>query len=232
MRAKRARGGQRVTKADRSPFNVDIRHPHTSLIAEPTHVHFPHAESDDVNRVYQSSVDSQGFQMNLTKAWAWRPEVFEAFAALRAQLTNDSALSKRDLAVLVSATAAARGDSYCALAWGTTLANQAGPSVASAVLKGEDPGALTERDRALVEWARKVVRDPNGTEAADVDRLREAGLAEREIVEATIFIAFRLAFSTVNDALGINPDWQLAGAAPKEVAEAVTFGRAVAGKPG
>ena len=35
-------------------------------------------------------------------------------------------------------------------------------------------------------------------------------------------------FSTVNDALGVNPDWQVAQGAPPEVREAVTYGRAVA----
>lgn len=188
----------------------------------------PPPESDDVQRVYASSVESQGFLMNLTRAWAWRPDVFEGFAALRGQLTKDSALSKRDLAVLVSATAAALGDSYCALAWGTTLATQSNPSVAAAVLKGEDIAAMTERDRALAQWARKVTKDPNRTAAADVGELRKAGFADREIVEATIFVAFRLAFSTVNDALGIHPDRELVAAAPKEVADAVNFGRAVA----
>jgi hypothetical protein len=55
--------------------------------------------------------------------------------------------------------------------------------------------------------------------------LRSAGLDDRTIFEATAFIAFRLAFSTVNDALGANPDWQLVGTAPPEVRSAVTYGR-------
>jgi uroporphyrinogen decarboxylase len=61
--------------------------------------------------------------------------------------------------------------------------------------------------------------------AADVEALRIAGLSEREIFEATVFAAFRMAFSTVNDALGARPDWQLAQAAPRPVRKAVTFGR-------
>lgn len=191
----------------------------------------PPPEGEGLDRIYRSSVESQGFLMNLTLAWGWRPEVFEGFAALRAQLTNDSALTKRDLSVLVSATAAAIGDSYCALAWGTTLAREASAPVASAVLKNQRPELLDTRDRALAEWARKVARDPNGTLATDVSDLREAGLTEREIVEATIFVAFRIAFSTVNDALGVNPDWQLAAAAPPEVVQAVDFGRPVATVP-
>jgi uncharacterized peroxidase-related enzyme len=182
-------------------------------------------ESDDVRRVYAAGIQSQGFLMNLTKAWAWRPDVYEDFAALRNRLTEQSTFSRRELAVLVSATAATIGDSYCALAWGTTLAKQSAPSVAAAVLQGQDDAAMTQRDRALARWARKVARDPNGTLPADVEELRQAGLSEREIVEATVFVAFRIAFSTVNDALGIPPDAQLVDAAPAPVREAVTFGR-------
>lgn len=187
-------------------------------------------QSEGADRIYESSLATQGFVMNLTKAWAWRPEVFEDFAALRAQLTNNSTLTKRDLAILVSATAAAIGDSYCALAWGTALAREAGPSVAAAVIKNESSGDLLTRDQVLAAWARKVATDPNGAQSSDVAGLREVGLTEREIVEATIFVAFRVAFSSVNDALGVSPDRELAAAAPKEVAEAVSFGRPIAGK--
>jgi hypothetical protein len=58
--------------------------------------------------------------------------------------------------------------------------------------------------------------------------LHAAGLTDQEIAEATFFIAFRLAFAVVNDALGAQPDAQLAQAAPPEVAAAVSYGRPVA----
>ena len=75
-------------------------------------------------------------------------------------------------------------------------------------------------------WARKAVENPNATTAQDVDELRAAGFPDKEILEATTFIAVRLAFSTINDAPGVMPDWQIAEAAPDEVRNAVTFGRA------
>ena len=78
---------------------------------------------------------------------------------------------------------------------------------------------------ALVRWSRQVVHDPNATTEADVDRLRQAGLSDREIFKATTWIAFRMAFSTINDALGARPDRQLAEKAPRLVREAVTYGR-------
>jgi hypothetical protein len=52
-------------------------------------------------------------------------------------------------------------------------------------------------------------------------------LSEREIVDATLVVAFRLAFTTVNGALGAQPDRQLADEAPPQVLESVTFGRAI-----
>ncbi len=185
-------------------------------------------DSPETAQVYQSSAGSQGFVMNLTKAWAWRADVFDGFAALRGQLTGASTLSKRDLAILVCATAAELGDSYCSLAWGRTLAQEAGAGVAAAVIANVADGSMSERDRRLAAWARKVVADANATTQADVESLREVGLGDREIFEATVFIAFRQAFSTVNDALGVAPDHQLVDAAPAEVRAAVGFGRAAA----
>ncbi|RZU02215.1 carboxymuconolactone decarboxylase family protein [Rivibacter subsaxonicus] len=185
----------------------------------------PPETTDAVARVYKSSQAAQGFVMNLVSAWASRPDVFESFAALRGQLTASASLSKRDQAVLVCAAASQLQDSYCSLAWGKTLAAQAGAAPAAAVLSGSDHAALTARDRALAAWARKVVSDPNSAGPSDITALRGAGLDDRAIFEVTAFIAFRLAFSTVNDALGAIPDWQVADAAPPEVRSAVTYGR-------
>jgi uncharacterized peroxidase-related enzyme len=181
--------------------------------------------SPDSNRIVEATAKEMGFEMNLTRAWAWRPDVYEAFAALRSQLTSRSKLSKRELAVMVCATASELGDSYCALAWGNTLTKEASPSVAAAVIAGQTDSSMTARDRALATWARKVVANPNATTAGDVIALREAGFTDLEVFEATAFVAFRLAFSSVNDALGVKPDRQLRERLPSEVASAVTFGR-------
>ena len=187
-------------------------------------------DSVDTARLYKSTSDAQGFVMNLAKAWAWRPDVFEGFAKLRGQLTAQSALTKRDQAVMVCAMASQLGDSYCSLAWGRTLSQEAGGPLAAAVIQNADESGLSSRDRVLADWARKVARNPNGTSPSDVAALRAAGLTDREVFEVTVFVAFRLAFSTVNDALGIAPDWQLAEAVPPEVRAAVSYGRQVASK--
>jgi len=166
-----------------------------------------------------------GYVMNLEHAWAWRPDVAEAFVAMRQQLTSNSALSAREIAVLVCASVSTLRDRYCSLAWGRRLARLCSAGIAADVLRGLDNAELTQREIALARWARQVARDPNATTGAQVDALRAAGLSDREIFEATVYVALRLAFSTVNDALGAQPDGELVEAAPEAVREAIPCGR-------
>jgi uncharacterized peroxidase-related enzyme len=169
-----------------------------------------------------------GYVMNLERAWAWRPDVAEAFALVRQQLLAGTSLTPREIALLVCATARALGDPYCSLAWGTRLAGLRGASAVAEVLRGMDPPASTAREIALRRWAEQIVNDPGSASAPDIEELRIAGLSDREIFEATVHVAFRLAFSTVNDALGMLPDHQLVAAAPPQVRAEVTYGRPAA----
>ena len=170
-------------------------------------------------------LEDLGYVMNGSRLWSHDPEALEALFDLLGQVTRTGALSLRHRGILVTACAASLGDSYCSLAWGTKLADEAGVDLAAAVLRGDDTG-LDEGERALARWARAVARDPNGATAEDVEELRRAGLGDREIFAATVYVALRLAFSTVNDALGVRPDAGLVASAPAEVLDAVTWGRA------
>lgn len=189
-------------------------------------------DSDATSALYKGDLEADGYVMNLSRLWAWRPETSEAFAGVRKALLANSSLSSRERAVLVCATAASVGDSYCALAWGKRLASETDPSTAAAVLQSRDDATLTARERSLANWARKVVCNPNATMADDVEGLRTVGFSDLEIFDATAFIAFRVAFAIVNDALGARPDWQLAEAAPPAVRDAVTYGRKVSERSG
>ena len=75
---------------------------------------------------------------------------------------------------------------------------------------------------------RQLARDPNSTTADDVQSLRAAGFDDAQIFDLTVYVALRIAFSTVNDALGSRPDRELGIDAPVEVREAVDFGRPIA----
>lgn len=184
--------------------------------------------SPDVQRMYDADIEGYGYVMNLSRVWGHLPGAQDGLSDLLAQATDAASLSFRQRSVLVTACASALGDSYCSLAWGKRLAVDAGAGaeVAAGVLRGDD-GGLDPTEVALAGWARQVARDPNATTAADVQSLRDAGFDDAQIVAVTTFVALRIAFSTVNDALGARPDRELGEAVPAAVLDAVTFGRPV-----
>lgn len=176
--------------------------------------------------IFDADISEMGFVMNVSRLWAHRPEAMAALFELMHLVTSARPFTDRERGVLITACASAFGDSYCSLAWGTKLAGLAGPQLAAGILRGEDDG-LTAAERAMATWARRVARDPNGTSAADVAELRLAGFSDSDIFAMTVFVALRVAFSTVNDALGVRPDAEYRSEAPAAVLDAVTYGRPI-----
>jgi SAM-dependent methyltransferase/alkylhydroperoxidase family enzyme len=181
-------------------------------------------ETPESRVLFDDDLAGQGYVANASRLWAHQPHALHTVAELMEGTTKAGSLSFRQRAVLVTSAAAALGDSYCSLAWGKKLAQAATPEVAAAVIDGGTDG-LEDDEKALAVWARLVAHNPNGITNDDVERLRTAGFDDSQIFAITAFIAFRLAFSTVNDALGANPDSQLHAAVPREVRSAVSFGR-------
>ena len=178
----------------------------------------------EAQRLFDHDLEGVGYVTNVSRLWAYMPTTLEGLSDLMAQATQAGSLTLRQRAVLVTAAASTLGDSYCSLAWGKKLAAELGSEVAAAVIRGADDG-LDAEERALAQWARAVVTDPNAIEARDVQGLRDAGFDEVQIFAITNFVALRLAFSTINDALGATPDSELGTSTPAPVLSAVTFGR-------
>lgn len=189
------------------------------------------AEPDDAaRRLFEDDVRELGFVMNASRMWAYQPRTMSGLFDLMGEATEAGGLSFRQRAILVTACASMLGDSYCSLAWGGKLAARADTQTAVGVVSGDDTD-LTGPERALAAWARKVTVDPNATTATDVDALRGAGFDDGQIFAVTVFVALRVAFSTVNDALGARPDRALVDALPARLVDAVTFGRPVTDQP-
>lgn len=177
--------------------------------------------------LFDADLDEIGFVMNASTLWAYQPETVTGLFDLLRTTKNHADLTFRQMGILVTATASTLGDAYCSLAWGKKLAGVSDAETAAGVLSGDDQ-RLTEAESAMADWARKVVRDPNATTRADVQALRDAGFDDAQIFAITVFVALRLAFSTINDALGAEPDAGLRQIVPEAVRDAVTFGRPIA----
>jgi len=191
-----------------------------SFLAEPP-------VSADVQRIFDNDVNGLGYVMNVTRLWAQDPVALDKLSELMGHVTDSGSLTHRQRAIIITSCASTLGDSYCALAWGKRLADDAGADVAASVLSGDD-SPLDDAERALARWARQVARQPSATTAGDVQNLRAAGFDDAQIFAITLYAALRVAFSVVNDALGSLPDRQLLDEVPAEVRNVVDFGRPIA----
>jgi len=180
--------------------------------------------TEPAQQLYAEDLDGDGYVMNLTRLWAHAPAVHDGIVTLLGAAGTAGDLTFRQKCILVSATASTMGDSYCSLAWGTRLAGEAGDETAAAVLSGDDAG-LEPTEQALARWARALARDPNGTTPDDVQALRDTGFTDDQIFAVTAYVGGRVAFSTVNDALGALPDAELMERVPEAVRAAVDWGR-------
>jgi uncharacterized peroxidase-related enzyme len=189
-----------------------------SFLSEPAPI------SAQAQELFDEDLSEDGFVWNVSRLWAHQPETLRQLFELMSGAFRASGLGFRQRAILVAAAASSLGDSYCSLAWGGKLASASDPALAAGVLTGGE-AELTDQEKGLAAWARTVARDPNATTAADIQALRDCGLDDGQIFAVTAFVALRLAFSTVNDALGAQPDAELARSLPAEVRAAVTYGR-------
>lgn len=171
-------------------------------------------------------LDELGYVMNASRLWGRMPDSLDGLFGLLRDASGTARLTPRQRGILVVACASTIGDSYCSLAWGGKLTAASDAGLAVEVLRGDDT-SLDPAESALAEWARKVAGGANDTTAADVDALRRAGFDDQQIFAVTVFVALRLAFSTVNDALGALPDAALAASVPATLRDAVTWGRPV-----
>jgi uncharacterized peroxidase-related enzyme len=186
--------------------------------------------SAPVQELYDEDLAEDGYVSNVSRLWAHQPQTLRQLFGLMSEAFTPGGLAVRQRAILVTAAASALGDSYCSLAWGGKLGNVSDATVAAGVLTGSDAG-LTGQEKAMAAWARKVATDPNATTPADIEALRDTGLDDGQIFAITAFVALRVAFATVNDSLGAQPDAQLARSLPPQVREAVTYGRPAAQPP-
>ena len=92
---------------------------------------------------------------------------------------------------------------------------------------GDADTALDPVDAEIVRFATLVARDAAAVTAKDVDRLRAVGLSDEDILDVTLAVAARCFFSTVLEALGVQPDPAYQALDP-DLRAALTVGRPIA----
>jgi uncharacterized peroxidase-related enzyme len=138
---------------------------------------------DDIRERILAVQEKAGFVPNVFLALARRPEEFRAFFAYHdALLERESGLSKADMEMIIVATSAANDCLYCVIAHGAVLRIRAKNAlVADQVAVNYRKADITERQKAMLEFAMKVCRDAGSVGDADYAVLRGHGFSDEDI---------------------------------------------------
>lgn len=161
--------------------------------------------SDAASTLAEEDVDDLGFVTTVTKVWMHDPAASDELFALLTTTAEAAGLSTVDRGVATVVAANLIGDSYCPLAYARKLAEVASPEFAASLLRGSDE-LLDERGRAIAAWARIIAQSPRSATAADLEALLRVGFDRAQILRLTLFITLRIAFATLNGALGARPE--------------------------
>jgi len=161
---------------------------------------------------------------NYERAFAERPDVYAAWVGLLTAIKANMDLRRYELATL--AAAQKLKSSYCSLAHGKVLLEQFDEPVLR-IATDRGSSGLDEVDLAVMDLAEQVAADATAISDADLQRLRDLGLSDPEIMDVVLTAAVRSFWTKTLDALGVRPDASYAELDP-ELREALVVGRPIA----
>ncbi|TMI10141.1 MAG: peroxidase-related enzyme [Betaproteobacteria bacterium] len=154
--------------------------------------------------------EKAGFIPNVFLTLAHRPDEFRAFFAYHdALMLRDSGLTKAEREMIVVATSGANDCLYCIVAHG---------AVADQVAVNYREAEITERQKAMLEFALKVALRSAELTDADFAALRAQGFADEDIWDIGGIAAFYALSNRMANLIAMRPndEFHLMGRVPRE----------------
>jgi uncharacterized peroxidase-related enzyme len=174
---------------------------------------------DDVREAILAVQVKAGFVPNVFLKLARRPAEFRAFVAYHdALMLKDGSLTKGDREMIVVATSSAHRCLYCVVAHGALLRiYEKKPLVADQVAVNYRKADISERQRAMLDFAMKVSLESHAVSEADFPPLRAQGFDDEDIWDIAAIAAFFAMSNRLANALNFlpNEEFYLMGRVPR-----------------
>ncbi len=146
----------------------------------------------DIRERIEAVQEKSGFIPNVFLVMARRPDEFRAFFAYHdALMERDSGLSKAEREMIVVATSAINDCQYCVIAHGAILRIRAkNPLIADQVAINDLKADLTDRERAMLDLARKIAVSAGQVTEDDISLAKAAGFDDEDIWDIAAITAF------------------------------------------
>lgn len=162
----------------------------------------------DIKDAILAVQEKAGFVPNVFLALAHRPDEFRAFFAYHdALMERKSGLSKAEREMIVVATSNANGCQYCVVAHGAILRVRAKNAlIADQVAVNYQKADISDRQKAMLDFAMKVSNDAGSTGEADFETLRGHGFTDEDIWDIAAITAFFGLSNRLANVLSLRPN--------------------------
>jgi uncharacterized peroxidase-related enzyme len=164
---------------------------------------------DDIRETLLAVQVKAGFVPNVFLKLARRPAELRAFVAYHdALMVKDSgSLTKGDREMIVVATSSAAHCLYCIVAHGALLRiYEKKPLLADQVAANYRKAEISERQRAMLDFAMKVSLESHLVSEADYEPLRKQGFNDDDIWDIAAIAAFFAMSNRLANSLGFMPN--------------------------
>ena len=163
---------------------------------------------DDIRARILGVQEKSGFIPNVFLALAHRPDEFRAFFAYHdALMEKEGNLTKAEREMIVVATSALNHCQYCVVAHGAILRIRAkDPLVADQVAINHRKADITERQRAMLDFALKVATESHSVGDEEVAALRAHGFTDEDAWDITAITAFFALSNRMANVTGMRPN--------------------------
>jgi uncharacterized peroxidase-related enzyme len=146
----------------------------------------------DIRDRIEAVQEKSGFVPNVFLALAHRPDEFRAFFDYHdALMLKPGGLTRAEREMIVVATSAANDCTYCVVAHGAILRILAkAPLLADQVAINYRTAPVSPRQRAMLDFAVKLARDPQAVDGDDRAALCEHGFDDEDIWDIGAIAAF------------------------------------------
>jgi uncharacterized peroxidase-related enzyme len=186
---------------------------------------FPIPDLDDLPEDIQQRItavqEKAGFVPNVFLTLARRPDEFRAFFLYHDTLMEKETpgLSMAEREMIVVATSARNQCQYCVIAHGAILRIRArNPYIADQLATNYRKADITQRQKAMLDYALKVSREAETVDESDYQKMNEFGFDDEDIWDiGTISAFFGLSNRIVNmSSMRTNDEFYLMGRVPRE----------------
>lgn len=160
--------------------------------------------SPEVAAFYADDRTDLGYVAPHTQAMALNVEALAAFEQLTGVIASGMGMRRYELVTLAASKACK--SQHCRLAHGRKSLGYFAPDELVAIARNHHDAGLSEAEVAVMDFAERVSTDSSAMTDADSQRLRDAGLSDREIVDVALAAAVRNFFGRALHALAVPVD--------------------------